>query len=89
MRVALIALIFLFATGLAARAEEVATGHLETNDDTGLNWLQLHCDRTGNQIWCDVSQTLLFHKQVQDEARRLVKSPEALTGCKLERVRPP
>lgn len=80
----LLFILFTLVCATTAPAEEVAIGHLETNDDAGLNWLQLHCDRTGNQMRCDVFQTLLFHKQVQDEARRTAKSTEALTEFKKE-----
>ena len=46
----LLFILFTLVCATTAPAEEVAIGHLETNDDAGLNWLQPHCDRTGNQM---------------------------------------
>jgi hypothetical protein len=44
-----------------AKAQSVDVGHLETKDDTGLNWLFLHCQRDGSVMDCDVFQTLFVH----------------------------
>ena len=57
-----------------ANAEEVRVGHLETNDDTGSNWLFFHCDRNGIQMECDIFQTLILRPpSASDQASKLKK----------------
>jgi hypothetical protein len=49
-------------------AEEVRIGHLETNDDTGINWLYFKCDQsTAAQMRCDIFQTLIMKKKSHAE----------------------
>jgi hypothetical protein len=51
-----------------ASAEEVRIGHLETNDDTGINWLYFNCQKsTSAQMQCDILQTLIMKKQTDAE----------------------
>ncbi|WP_369722962.1 hypothetical protein AB8Z38_02510 [Bradyrhizobium sp. LLZ17] len=49
-------------------AEEVRIGHLETNDDTGINWLYFNCQKSGSaQMQCDILQTLISKKKTDVE----------------------
>ena len=59
--------LFLLAT-FSALAEEVNIGHLETKDDTGINWLFFHCNKSSDQtrMQCDIIQTL-FTKATTEE----------------------
>jgi hypothetical protein len=51
-----------------ASAEEVRIGHLETNDDTGINWVYFNCQKsTSAQMQCDILQTLIMKKQTDAE----------------------
>jgi hypothetical protein len=62
--------VFLMATGVArsASAEEVRIGHLETNDDTGINWLYFDCQKSSSsQMQCDITQTLIMKKKTDAE----------------------
>ena len=53
----------------AAVAEEVRIGHLETKDDTGINWLYFRCEKpTATQMRCDVFQTLIYKKKVTQKS---------------------
>jgi hypothetical protein len=47
---------------VAGHAQELEIGHLETNDDTGINWLNFHCNQQGNTLGCEVFRTLISHK---------------------------
>jgi len=47
---------------LPASAQELRIGHLETHDDTGINWLFFHCFQQGPALECDVFQTLISHE---------------------------
>ncbi|SIO24790.1 hypothetical protein SAMN05443247_03127 [Bradyrhizobium erythrophlei] len=52
----------------AAFAEEVRIGHLETKDDTGINWLYFRCEKlAATQMRCDVFQTLIMKKKSETE----------------------
>jgi hypothetical protein len=52
----------------AAFAEEVRIGHLETSDDTGINWLYFRCERpTATQMRCDLFNTLIYKKKSDAE----------------------
>jgi hypothetical protein len=53
------ALIFL---SFGAKTEELRIGHLETADDTGINWLFFHCFRNGQVMDCSIFQTLMWHQ---------------------------
>jgi hypothetical protein len=49
-------------------AEEVRIGHLETSDDTGINWLYFRCYKpNAMQMRCDVFQTLIYKKKSEAE----------------------
>jgi hypothetical protein len=51
-----------------AVAEEIRIGHLETKDDTGINWLYFRCEKsTAAQMRCDVFQTLIMKKKSDSE----------------------
>ena len=42
-------------------AEQVLIGHLETNDDIGINWLYFKCDKlNATQMRCDIIQMLIM-----------------------------
>ena len=50
----------LLVSGVAG-AEEVRIGHLETKDDTGINWLYFRCEKpAATKMRCDVFQTLIY-----------------------------
>src|SRR5258705_2676811 len=50
----------LMLSGVAV-AEEVRIGHLETKDDSGINWLYFRCEKpAATQMRCDVFQTLIY-----------------------------
>ena len=52
----------------AAFAEEVRIGHLETKDDTGINWLYFRCEKpNATQMRGDVFQTLIMKKKSNTE----------------------
>ena len=51
-----------------AFAEQVRIGHLETNDDTGVNWLYFQCDNTSStEMRCGIFQTLITKKKGEAE----------------------
>ncbi|MGD0764545.1 MAG: hypothetical protein ABR929_15440 [Roseiarcus sp.] len=51
-----------------AFAEQVEIGHVETNDDTAINWLYFQCRKTtGTEMRCDIFQTLIIKKKTQAE----------------------
>ena len=52
--------VYLLLTAFGANAQELRIGHLETADDTGINWLFYHCNQNGQVLKCDVFQTLIF-----------------------------
>jgi hypothetical protein len=53
-------IVALIVSGVAA-AEEVRIGHLETKDDTGINWLYFRCEKPADtKMRCDVFQTLIY-----------------------------
>lgn len=57
--------LLLFALGillapLGAMSQELRIGHLETANDTGINWLFFHCNQGGSTLNCSVFQTLIF-----------------------------
>lgn len=55
-------------------AEEIEIGHLETNDDTGINWLYFHCDKsTPEQMRCSIIQTLIMKKKDQADLDAEIK----------------
>lgn len=43
-----------------ASSEEIRIGHLETADDTGINWLFFHCNQARQTLNCTIFQTLVF-----------------------------
>jgi hypothetical protein len=45
-----------------AKAEELRIGHLETADDTGINWLFFHCFQNGQVMDCSIFQTWIMHQ---------------------------
>ena len=76
------ALLFIFLGGLVtARAEEVRIGHLETNDDLGINWLYFRCDKSSTtQMKCDIFQTLIMKKdqsEIDAQLKRAAADPLA------------
>ena len=63
----------LFAAS-SAFADEVLIGHLETNDDTAINWLYVTCNTVNpTQMRCDFFQTLIAKKLTQDEIDAEIK----------------
>lgn len=69
--VAFLLLLILMAT---SNAQELPIGHLETQDDTGINWLNFHCNQNSNRLSCDVYQTLIMHKiEASDRAAEIQK----------------
>ena len=67
--------------GFPAYAEQVNIGHLETNDDSALNWAFFHCDLLSDQITmhCDIFTTILYHKPIGiDSANKAIASNSAL-----------
>jgi hypothetical protein len=49
-------------------AEEIRIGHLETSDDTAINWLYVTCDKLiPTKMQCDFFQTLIMKKKSQSE----------------------
>lgn len=74
MHLARIVLIFAI-TCASSQAEEINIGHLETNDDTGINWLFFNCDKSsnGSRMQCDITQTLIFKKKTQSQADNELK----------------
>jgi hypothetical protein len=61
----------LFATAIAltnASSQEIRVGHLEANDDSGINWVFFHCHQNGQLLNCDGFQTLIYH-EVKPEQR--------------------
>jgi hypothetical protein len=72
--------IILFAALISsvAVAEEVRIGHLETNDDTGINWLYFRCEKPdATQMRCDVFQTLITRKKSDTEINTELKRQAA------------
>jgi hypothetical protein len=58
----------IFAGPSPTIAEQVQIGHLETNDDTGINWLYFQCDKiSGAEMRCGIFQTLIMKAKNQDE----------------------
>jgi hypothetical protein len=52
----------------SAFAEEVRIGHLETKDDTGINWLYFRCEKpNATQMRCDLFNTLIYRKKSDAE----------------------
>src|SRR5258708_39722653 len=62
MKSYLVALSVLLAS-FAAQSQEVRIGHLETANDTGINWLFFHCSQAGSALRCAVFQTLMITNQ--------------------------
>jgi hypothetical protein len=69
------ALVFTLAGSWLAPAlsEEVKIGHLETNDDTGINWIYFICNTSEDRLrmQCQTFQTMIYKKKTQaqvDEA---------------------
>jgi hypothetical protein len=58
----LILVVALIFASSGAKAEELRIGHLETADDTGINWLFFHCLRNGQVMDCSIFQTLIMHQ---------------------------
>jgi hypothetical protein len=54
--------LLLFCTGVVGHAQELEIGPLESNNDTGIKWLNFWCRQQGNTLGCDVFQTLIMHK---------------------------
>jgi|SRR5271157_1071584 len=54
--------------GFPAYAEEVNIGHLETNDDSALNWAFFHCNLLLDRVTmrCDIFTTILYKSQDKD-----------------------
>jgi hypothetical protein len=75
----ILALVAVFFCGLATpRAEELRIGHLETNDDTGINWLYFVCNKSNaTQMTCDIFQTLVMKKKTQNEIDSQLKQVAA------------
>ena len=68
-----------------AKAESVEIGHFETKDDTGLNWLFLHCQRDGGVMDCDVFQTLFLHTLAsEDRSEKIAKQMKGDKGDAVE-----
>ncbi|HEY5306400.1 MAG TPA: hypothetical protein VIJ52_07010 [Pseudolabrys sp.] len=64
-----------------ASAQELRIGHLETHDDTGINWLFFHCFQQGSSLECDVFQTLITHElEAAQRAADLEKTMRGNTG---------
>jgi hypothetical protein len=60
-------------------AEGVRIGHLETNDDTGINWLYFRCDKTTiGQMRCDIFQTLIMKSKSQADVDAELKRQAAM-----------
>jgi hypothetical protein len=48
-------------------AQEIRIGHLETNDDAGINWLYVVCNKLSlTEMRCDFFQTLIMKKGTFD-----------------------
>ena len=74
----LILVIVLLLGPSTALAEQVEIGHLETNDDTGVNWLYFQCDKTsGAEMRCGIFQTVITKKKDQAEIARDRQKAEA------------
>jgi hypothetical protein len=73
----------------AANAEEVRVGHLESNDDIGINWLFFNCEKSSDRLrlTCNMFQTLIMkaktEAQVAEELQRQL-SWDALAEFKKE-----
>ncbi len=82
-RTLVVAFAAIFLWGLAtARAEEVRIGQLETNDDTGINWLYFRCNKSSaTQMTRDIFQTLIMKKknqsEIDDDLKRFAADPLA------------
>src|SRR5208337_171077 len=53
-------------------------GHLETKDDTGINWLFFHCNKALDQtrMQCDIIQTLITKATTEETAAKELKELE-------------
>ncbi len=72
-RFALLIALPLFAVS-SAPADEVRIGHLETNDDTGINWLYVTCNTiNATQMRCEFFQTMIMEKKTQAEIDAEIK----------------
>jgi hypothetical protein len=56
------AFLLLVISAAIGNAQELAIGHLETSDDTGINWLNFNCNQNASRLSCEVFQTLIMHK---------------------------
>jgi hypothetical protein len=64
-----------------AKAETVDVGHLETKDDTGINWLFLHCEQDRGVMDCDIFHTLFVHKlEPEKRSETIAKQMKGETG---------
>lgn len=61
LRAVISLLAFLGAAAVSA-AETVEIGHLETGDDTGINWQFWTCDRAASTMHCHITQTFINHE---------------------------
>jgi hypothetical protein len=76
-RWALLIALSLFAVS-SAFADEVRIGHLETNDDTAINWLYVTCNTINStQMRCDFFQTMIMKKWTQAEMDAEIKRQAA------------
>lgn len=64
----------------AAAAQEVSIGHLETNNDTGINWLFFHCNKIANgaQMACDIFQTYIMKAKTEAQVNYEIKQHEGV-----------
>ena len=70
-----VAVILMLATSQTTSGQELSIGHLETKDDTGINWLFFHCNQLDNSMSCDIFQTLISHKvELKDRDAEIIKN---------------
>jgi hypothetical protein len=71
------ALVFTLAGSWLAPAlsEEVKIGHLETNDDTGINWIYFICNTSEDRLrmQCQTFQTMIYKKKTQAQVDEAIK----------------
>jgi hypothetical protein len=58
----------LILPSFGAMSQELRIGHLETADDTDINWLFFPCFQKGQVMDCSIFQTLIMH-QLSPEKR--------------------
>src|SRR5580704_2220505 len=60
-------LIVLMLSSFGAMSQELRIGHLETADDTAINWLFFHCVQKGQVMDCSIFQTLIWRQLTPDK----------------------